>query len=1472
MTWKQIDRQSSDKHNQMAKKGDKFARLKAARAAKSSLAVYEDDDYGTAGYDLYDEVDEEEYRKHKRDQLLKDDFVVDDNGEGYVDNGVDEWDTKHNYYSDDDDDADDAGTDSVVKKKRARQVKKSGSSINLLLKSSAQQSVQSKKIDTSSVDDILNDFDVKPRTTPSSSSVLNSTKKSNNVFSGFNSVQKRPNKMVSVFQDEDLSNKKPKLSSDADYSGGDYSMMSVDNYPPSSPTRVASIKAEPSTEFVKREPIASSPVKDTLKVSDEEDDEEEDDIMVTRRPRASASANISRSVNLSATKETPKTESAPQEELTSVQSNIKVKAEEIVELDEDEENPSFKFFWMDFADVDHSLLLFGKILTKNGQLVSGMVQVNGLCKELFLLPRKYRKVDGEDTDEEVGPMDVHEEIVPLILDKFGLDSIRAKPEKKKYAFELAGIPREETNYLKLLLPFKTPKNSRITLPAELEGETFSHIFGTNTNIFESFVIQKNVMGPCWLEVKNGDFESLQNTSHCKVEVAINDLKNVNVLPEQLPTPPLNLVSISIEKSLNVKQNKQEIAAVSLAFYNDLPQDAPVPEDLQPNEVVTLLRTVNGVFPPGLIPLAKQQGFPLRTFNNEKTLLNCLCALIKVHDPDVFIGHRLETISLDVLVHRMHDLQIPTWSTFGRRNRKNWPDRFGNNRNLNNLQIREIFQGRLLCDIANELGQSLTSKCQSWDLPEMYEMVCKKKSINFEVNFNNPKIAEDANTLMINLKEVLNNSLHSAEIAFGTQILSLSKQLTNLAGNAWSHTLGGTRAGRNEYILLHEFSRNGYINPDKESRFNKNHSNAAMTKEMNDNEEDATTATSNKKPKYQGGLVFEPEKGLHKNHILVMDFNSLYPSIIQEFNICFTTVERSPYNPDELPNVPDHDSAQGVLPRLLATLVSRRREVKKLLKDSKLTPFEKAQYDIKQQALKLTANSMYGCLGYIHSRFYAKPLAMLVTNKGREILMDTRQLAESLGLRVIYGDTDSVMIDTGCRDFQEALRIGEEFKLKVNERYKLLEIDIDNVFKRILLHAKKKYAAMNVSYVNGKEITSLEVKGLDMRRREYCQLSKDVSTFILNKLLLDEDPEESLNEIYSYLEDITAKIKLNEIRVDKFAINTRLSKDPKQYAAGKTMPLVQVALRLKEQGKMIKAGTVITFVISKGEENTQPAERARALKEMITNRDLKVDPEYYLEKQLYAPVERLVERIEGIDLVRIAKCLDLDFRKYEQRARLAGGSGPTNELQPLESTITDAERFRDAHFLQLQCQCGFKFPFAGLTFSNDYKITHRGIQCGKCLTELTPLCVSAQLERTIRANISLYYAGWLICDDTTCGIVTRQISVYGRRCIGISGKAHGCKGIMKYRYSDKQLYNQLLYLDSIFDVEKARKRHLKPLVEIDEESKENINKIGDAELAALSELNRDNFECFRGVVNKYLSDCGRRYVDMANIFGFISTSK
>lgn len=202
----------------------------------------------------------------------------------------------------------------------------------------------------------------------------------------------------------------------------------------------------------------------------------------------------------------------------------------------------------------------------------------------------------------------------------------------------------------------------------------------------------------------------------------------------------------------------------------------------------------------------------------------------------------------------------------------------------------------------------------------------------------------------------------------------------------------------------------------------------------------------------------------------MDFNSLYPSIIQEFNICFTTLTET--------KVAEFKSTKGILPTEISKLVDRRRQVKKEMKKSNITPEEYQSLDISQLALKLTANSMYGCLGFSKSRFYAQPLAARITEKGRKILVDTKEVVEKMGYDVIYGDTDSLMINTNKDSYNQVMAIGEQIKQAVNRYYKQIELDIDGIFRCLLLLKKKKYAAVTMTYTgpDSKPIYNQEIKG------------------------------------------------------------------------------------------------------------------------------------------------------------------------------------------------------------------------------------------------------------------------------------------------------------------------------------------------------------------------------------------------------------
>lgn len=161
----------------------------------------------------------------------------------------------------------------------------------------------------------------------------------------------------------------------------------------------------------------------------------------------------------------------------------------------------------------------------------------------------------------------------------------------------------------------------------------------------------------------------------------------------------------------------------------------------------------------------------------------------------------------------------------------------------------------------------------------------RREIDNEAAFKSSGWATTWEGLMNYIRHCEADTYFIAAVSLKVQMLPLTKILTNLAGNSWARTLSGTRAERNEYILLHEFHRNKFICPDKILGKGKQ----KFEEEVPAGEDGLDTK---KKDKYKGGLVFEPEKGLYDKFILVMDFNSLYPSIIQEYNICFTTVDRA----------------------------------------------------------------------------------------------------------------------------------------------------------------------------------------------------------------------------------------------------------------------------------------------------------------------------------------------------------------------------------------------------------------------------------------------------------------------------------------------------------------------------------------------------------------------------------------------------
>ncbi|KAF2019737.1 hypothetical protein BU24DRAFT_365402, partial [Aaosphaeria arxii CBS 175.79] len=1453
----------------------KLAELRALRAAgKTRLSTYE----VAEEEQLYDEVDEEGYKKVVRNRLDQDDFIVDDNGEGYADDGREEWDGEHSgyRYAESESEEDERTTKGKTSKRKREEDKEKQEKINngiskYFNSKAAVKAPKPKPVVTAEDDafmaDLLGEVDTNLPRRPAPRPIKTETRRKTRVLS------------PPVSENRPASTKKQQIDSDSympDTPPADDRFADDDGFLPTADDDVPMSDPLPSSPVAKAVERKAQP---TIK-----EEEEEEDLMEVAQPIGQAGIKLT-SVNMAGRRPVPKIKkqdyptpatsspagpavasaidasswndvtsklnvtSSPAPATTGVG---KLKPEAALE-----EDGSLRFFWTDYTEINGSLCLFGKVKDKQtGAYASTFVKVDNILRKLYFLPREHRVKHGRTTDEEVDMGDLSDE-VDAIMAKHRVTMHKVKVSSRKYAFELPDIPRE-AEYLKLLYGYDNPP-----LAMDLTGETFSHVFGTNTSLFEQFVLWKNIMGPCWLKIDAADCGSIHNASWCKLEVSVKKPNLMSVLDntDNLEAPPLTLMSLSLRTTYNAKENKQEILMASAMVYENFSLTDTTPAEKLPCKSFTIMRPNGDAFPTGFKLDAEKQKASILLRKSEAELLSVLMAMFQRHDPDVLVGHRLDDIDYSVLLNRMRERKTPGWHRIGRLRRSEWPKNIGKGGGSFFVE-RQLASGRLLCDLANDLGKSLMTKCQSWSLEEMCQLVLNKPRQELDNEAALKTWASTKDGLMNYVKHCQADAFFIAAISIKVQMLPLTKVLTNLAGNSWARTLSGTRAERNEYILLHEFHKNKYICPDKTW---------GKTKAKNDDvAEGEEGADAKKKDKYKGGLVFEPEKGLYDKFILVMDFNSLYPSIIQEFNICFTTVERSDISEDDekVPEVPDEKEDQGILPRLIATLVSRRREVKKLMKDKKATADQITTWDIKQLALKLTANSMYGCLGYTKSRFYARPLAMLTTYKGREILRRTKDMAEEKMLRVIYGDTDSVMINTNVDNIKDALKLGEEFKREVNNSYRLLEIDIDNVFRRILLHAKKKYAAINMVPVDGKYIEKLEVKGLDMRRREYCALSKETSTELLNFLLSGEDPEVVVEKIHDHLRELSQKMREYAIPTRKYTIFTQLGKNPKDYPNGNSMPSVQVALKLMAKGKHVKAKDVMSFVITGDSSGSaeNAAKNAFPVDELLKpGSELKPDIDYYLHKQILPPVERLCAPISGTNITMLAACLGLDTSKYRVSTLSSSGAAQDTEIHPLESQIPDSVRFQTCTPLHLRCRaCATVFPFTGLsnplgsTKTVD-TVSHDGVQCpnSACGQILQTLSVVAQVESSIRQYLARYYSGWLCCDEPQCMNRTRSISVYGHRCLGPKGLATGCLGRMNFEVREKDVWNQLLYLQSLFDVDRSNKDP--DLVKLESEKAEKRK--------VLAQLNRERFNTVKDCVGRWLDKNGRQWVQMDSIFSF-----
>jgi DNA polymerase alpha subunit A len=831
-------------------------------------------------------------------------------------------------------------------------------------------------------------------------------------------------------------------------------------------------------------------------------------------------------------------------------------------------------------------------------------------------------------------------------------------------------------------PFDWP-----TLDIPWEGKTYKGVFGTTWTPTELFLIKRRIMGPCWMRVQNVEEPKTKGTSYCNYEFEIDTYKDLGVHEDaRKPAPPLKALFVSMElqqPGAGAANKKSQISAIATLFTDKFNIEFSEPCKFQPS---LFIQAGAGIDKQVQTDLTQMFGPSINFADKEYGVLSSFLLKMNSQDPDILIGHDLNSVFLDNLFTHIADNKIEFTSVIGRLKRS-----FDIMKSLNRLskqqKTRAMTVGRLLCD--TYISSQELIRESDYSLPYI-----AKKLFGVTVE----KIEDEVNlspyeSLIRRADACLRDAHLSSRICSKLQIVQLTKQLTNVAGCLWIKSLLNARAERNEMLLMHMFWRKGYVVPDKYNDY------VDWSATDGEGPKGGKGKRKNKKQGFAGGLVLDPLSGLYDDIVLLLDFNSLYPSIIREYKICFTTVERpfieiedarpslkqnNPLYKDQQGDVPEDDGGYlpnhdpklikeqdnkkiCILPEIIKNLIDRRKQVKSAIKGEK--NIEKLELlDIRQKAYKLIANSIYGCLGFSFSRFYARTMAAMITNYGRNLLTGSAEKVKALGFEVIYGDTDSLMINSRQKETIKALEVGTLIKKEINMAFKsrILEIEIDGVFKSLLLLKKKKYAALKVDNYGDilgnpnpntvvQEVFSKEIKGLDVVRRDWCVLSKEVGYKLLDLILSQRGREEICAEIYDFMEDLGRKFKASNIEFDKFVIYKQLNKLPHEYPVN-SQPHACVAARLKVTKNIPDDQLLhhfINYIICQGEKNQAYATRAYSLDEVRESnapnfQGTKLVPDYswYANNQIINPVSRLLEYIDGIDMGRIADYVGIDKTKFK----------------------------------------------------------------------------------------------------------------------------------------------------------------------------------------------------------------------------------
>ena len=395
---------------------------------------------------------------------------------------------------------------------------------------------------------------------------------------------------------------------------------------------------------------------------------------------------------------------------------------------------------------------------------------------------------------------------------------------------------------------------------------------------------------------------------------------------------------------------------------------------------------------------------------------------------------------------------------------------------------------------------------------------------------------------------------------------------------------------------------------------------------------ASTTAIIKEKKYRGGLVVEPTLGIHFN-VIVVDFASLYPSIIKVHNLSYETVNcpHQSCKNDSSRRIPETShwtckEKRGLTSLLIGSLRDLRvKYYKYLSKDKALTAEERQLYNVVSQAIKVILNASYGVMGAEIFPLYCLPVADATAAIGRSTTTKTIEKCKEIGIDVIYGDTDSLFLRNPSPVNVDRISSWARSNLGV-------DLEIDKQYRYIVFSELKK------NYLGVLSDGTVDVKGLTgkkshtppfIRKAFYSVLD------ILGKVNSERDFESAKEKIKNIIQENAKNLDLGLISQEDLSFNVMVNKSPSKYGKrifggfnnssrieggsgarsleGKQVEIVsnfkglpqhiKAAKLLTDIGREVKAGDIISYVKTKTNDGVKPVGFAKPEE---------IDTEKYLE--------------------------------------------------------------------------------------------------------------------------------------------------------------------------------------------------------------------------------------------------------------------